>query len=94
VADVALAVVQPLVDYDLESGRDLLGTIETYLATGGNASSTARQLTLNRHSLIYRLRKFQELTGRDLGDPADRFVVDLSIKLFRLRTLSSAGEQG
>jgi len=94
VADVALAVVQPLVDYDLESGRDLLGTIETYLATGGNASSTARQLTLNRHSLIYRLRKFHELTGRDLGDPADRFVVDLSIKLFRLRTLSSAGEQG
>jgi len=94
VADVARAVVQPLVDYDLESGRDLLGTIETYLATGGNASSTARALALNRHSLIYRLRKFQELTGRDLGDPADRFVVDLSIKLFRLRALSTAGDRG
>jgi purine catabolism regulator len=94
VADVALTVVQPLVNYDLENGRDLLGTIETYLATGGNASSTARQLTLNRHSLIYRLRKFEELTGRDLDDPADRFVVDLSIKLFRLRALSTAGEQG
>ena len=92
VADVALAVVQPLVDYDLESGRDLLGTIETYLATGGNASSTARRLTLNRHSLLYRLRKFEELTGRDLADPADRFVVDLSIKLFRLRALSAAGD--
>jgi purine catabolism regulator len=94
VAEVALAVVQPLVDYDLESGRDLLGTIETYLATGGNASSTARRLTLNRHSLIYRVRKFQELTGRDLDDPADRFVVDLSIKLFRLRALSTAGDRG
>ena len=93
VADVALAVVQPLVDYDRESGRDLLGTIETYLATGGNASSTARQLALNRHSLLYRLRKFEELTGRDLGEPADRFVVDLSIKLFRLRTLSTAADQ-
>jgi PucR family transcriptional regulator, purine catabolism regulatory protein len=94
VADVALTVVQPLVNYDLETGRDLLRTIETYLATGGNASSTARQLTLNRHSLIYRLRKFEELTGRDLNDPADRFVVDLSIKLFRLRALSTAGDQG
>ena len=49
--------------------------------------------TLNRHSLIYRLRKFEELTGRDLGDPADRFVVDLSIKLFRLRALSTASDQ-
>ena len=85
-------MVQPLVDYDLVSGRDLLGTIETYLATGGNASSTARRLTLNRHSLLYRLRKFEELTGRDLADPADRFVVDLSIKLFRLRALSTAGD--
>jgi purine catabolism regulator len=93
VADVALAVVRPLVDYDLESGRDLLGTVEAYLATGGNASSTARQLTLNRHSLIYRLRKFEELTGRDLSDPADRFVVDLSIKLFRLRALSTASDE-
>jgi len=92
-ADVALTVVQPLVDYDFESGRDLLGTIETYLATGGNTSSTARQLSLNRHSLIYRLRKSEELTGRNLGDPADRFVVDLSIKLFRLRALSTASDQ-
>jgi purine catabolism regulator len=91
-ADLARAVVQPLLDYDRASGRDLLGTIETYLATGGNASSAARQLALNRTSMLYRLRKFEELTGRDLSDPADRFVVDLSIKLFRLRALSAASD--
>lgn len=87
-AGLARSIVQPLVDYDSRSGRNLLETIETYLATGGNASSTARQLNLNRHSMLYRLDKVVELTGRDLSDAADRFVVDLSIKLFRLGALS------
>jgi purine catabolism regulator len=91
-AALARSVVQPLIDYDRKSGRNLLETVETYLATGGNASSTARQLNLNRHSMHYRLDKLAELTGRDLGDAADRFVVDLSIKLYRLGALSAQAQ--
>jgi PucR family transcriptional regulator, purine catabolism regulatory protein len=88
-AELARSVVQPVVEYDRKTGRNLLATIETYLATGGNASSTARRLSLNRHSMLYRLDKFEELTGRDLGNPGDRFVVDLSIKLYRLGAISA-----
>jgi purine catabolism regulator len=88
-AALARGVVEPVVEYDRKTGRNLLETIEAYLAAGGNASSTSRRLNLNRHSMLYRLNKFEELTNRDLGDAADRFVVDLSIKLFRLGALSA-----
>jgi purine catabolism regulator len=86
------ALLEPILAYDEQSGRELLATLEVYLRENGNTSSAARILFLNRHSLIYRLRKIETLTGRSLDRYEDRFMLDLSIKLLRLIESRADGE--
>jgi purine catabolism regulator len=78
------AVLEPILEYDDETSRNLLVTLEVYLRENGNTSAAARILYLNRHSLTYRLRKIESLTGRSLERYEDRFMLDLSAKVLRL----------
>jgi purine catabolism regulator len=84
----------PLLRYDGDGTRELLRTLRVYLEENGNTSSAARRLVLNRHSLIYRLRKIESLTGRDLSDHDDRFAFELSLRLHELSDSSRSAEQG
>jgi purine catabolism regulator len=85
--ETAVRVLQPLIKYREKSGRDLLRTLEAYLEESGNASATARKLSLNRHSLLYRLSKIELLTGYSLHRYQDLFVLNLSLKLWRIGVL-------
>ena len=76
----AAALLAPLE----ESALDLPGTLEAYLDANGNTTAAARTLFLNRHSLMYRLRKVEALTGLDLSSHEDRFVLELSLRLRRM----------
>jgi purine catabolism regulator len=67
-----------------QSSLDLPGTLEVFLEANGNTTAAARKLFLNRHSLMYRLRKAEELTGLDLSSHEDRFVLELSLRLRRM----------
>ena len=80
----AAAIVRPLVEYDRATGRNLLETLEVYLEERANASAAARRLHLNRHSLLYRLRKIEQLTGRCVDAASERFVLELSLRMHRL----------
>ncbi|MEV0288873.1 PucR family transcriptional regulator ligand-binding domain-containing protein [Kribbella sp. NPDC050820] len=90
---IATAALAPLVQYDKNHAGHLMHTLEIFLEELGNTSSAARRLFLNRHSLIYRLRKIEELTGRDLNHAEDRLILDLSIRLQHL-TSDTTPEQG
>lgn len=81
---IAREVVGPLERADRERNSDLLGTLAVYLAENGNVSSAARRLHLNRHSLLYRLRRVEELTGRSLDCHDDRLLLDISMRVRRL----------
>jgi PucR family transcriptional regulator, purine catabolism regulatory protein len=76
----AAALLAPLE----QSSLDLPGTLEVFLEANGNTTAAARKLFLNRHSLMYRLRKAEELTGLDLSSHEDRFVLELSLRLRRM----------
>jgi purine catabolism regulator len=78
----AAALLAPLE----QSPLDLPGTLEAFLEANGNTTAAARALFLNRHSLMYRLRKAEELTGLDLSSHEDRFVLELSLRLRRMTT--------
>lgn len=88
-ARIATELLEPLVQYDACSSSELLRTLEIYLEELGNTSSAARRLYLNRHSLIYRLHKVEALTGRDLGKPEDRLILDISLRIRRLASSAS-----
>jgi PucR family transcriptional regulator, purine catabolism regulatory protein len=80
----AAAVLEPLEAYDAEKSRGLVETLETFLRENGNTTQAAKTLFLNRHSLMYRLRKIEALTGRSLDRHDDRFIFELSLRLRRM----------
>jgi PucR family transcriptional regulator, purine catabolism regulatory protein len=82
--EVIMSTIEPLVHYDEQRNMDLIGTFIAYNQFHGNVSQTARSLNLHRQSLLYRLRKIESLTGLSLIDPDDLFLLDLSIRTWRM----------
>jgi purine catabolism regulator len=82
--EVIEATISPIVEYDEQRNMDLINTFTAYNQYHGNVSQTARALSLHRQSLLYRLRKIETLTGRSLIDPDDLFLLDLSIKIWKI----------
>ncbi|WP_157800993.1 PucR family transcriptional regulator [Bacillus solitudinis] len=74
-----------LLHYSKERKIDLLYTFRTYHKNKSNVSQTARELNLHRQSLLYRLRKIETLTGCNLDNPDDVFLLDLSARLWSYR---------
>ena len=84
---LAHEVIRVLEEADNNRKSDLLGTLAVYLDANGNISSAARRLHLNRHSLIYRLRRIEELTNRSLDSHEDRLMLDISMRVRQLRSV-------
>lgn len=82
--EIITSTIEPLVHYDRQRQMDLIGTVSAYNHYHGNVSQTARALNLHRQSLLYRLRKIESLTGLSLIDPDDLFLLDLSIKTWKI----------
>jgi purine catabolism regulator len=74
-------VLSGLLAYDEKRGGGLVQTLEAYLDLGGGMQEIADRLYIHRNSLIYRLRRIEELTGRVLADPHDRLLLHLALKV-------------
>lgn len=64
---------------DKEFSSSYILTLREYLSCGGNLKQTAEVLFIHRNTLVYRLEKMSELSGKKLTDLEYR--VDLSIAL-------------
>ena len=76
------ALVEPLREHDRARRSDLVLTLRTYFAVGGNTSEAADRLFLHRNSMLYRLERIQKLTGLDLKD--DRVALALQLGLLAI----------
>jgi PucR family transcriptional regulator, purine catabolism regulatory protein len=73
------------IDYESRSGLPLTETLAVYFRNNGNVSATARDLGINRQSLLYRLERFHQISGVDLSSRVDRFALELAVECWRLR---------
>jgi hypothetical protein len=73
----------PLRDYDSSHQSELLTTLEHFVNSGCRWRETADQLCVHVNTLRHRIRRIEELTGRDLSSMPDRvdFTVALSAGL-------------
>lgn len=78
------SVVEPLVVYDQAEGTDLLGTLGAVLDNPGNLTDVSRTLHIHRHTLYNRAERIEKLTGRRLGHPDDRLLLELAVRASRL----------
>ena len=74
------ALLGPLDAYDAEQGGELLASLQAFLQHNARWETAASQLFIHRHTLRYRMRKVEELTGRDLTNSFDRMEFWLALR--------------
>ena len=74
------SVLGPLDRYDEQHGGDLISSLWAFLDHNARWESAASGLYVHRHTLRYRMRKVEELTGRNLGSAHDRMEFWLALR--------------
>jgi purine catabolism regulator len=74
------ALLAPLDAYDREQRGELLPSLQAFLQHNARWETAAAQLYVHRHTLRYRMRKVEELTGRDLSSSFDRMEFWLALR--------------
>ncbi len=73
--------LRPLRAYDQQRRADLVATLRAYMESGFNLTRSAAALSVNPNTVVYRLRRIKELTGRDPHRPDDLLLLCLGLKL-------------
>lgn len=61
-------------------GGELMRSLEVFIEENGQWERAARRLFCHRHTLRYRIRRVEELTGRNLGSARDRIEFWLALR--------------
>ncbi len=80
------SVLGPLEDASGEYGDELIRSLEAYIEQNGQWEKAARELYCHRHTLRYRIRRVEQLTGRDLSSARDRIEFWLALRARELVT--------
>ena len=71
----------PLRDYDERRSTALVETLRTYLDTGLSVTRSAQALSVHANTVVYRLDRIRDLTGRDPRKTGDLVFLALSLRL-------------
>jgi purine catabolism regulatory family protein/PucR-like helix-turn-helix protein/diguanylate cyclase with GGDEF domain len=74
------SVLGPIEQGEGEYGEELLRSLEAFLEENGQWERASRRLFCHRHTLRYRIRRIEELTGRDLSRAQDRIEFWLAMR--------------
>ena len=74
------AILAPLDAYDERHGGDLTTSLQAFLRHNARWEAASGELFVHRHTLRYRMRKVEELTGRDLTNSFDRMEFWLALR--------------
>jgi PucR family transcriptional regulator, purine catabolism regulatory protein len=66
--DAAMQVLGPLVEYDAAHGADLVLSLREFLGRNRSWKEAAAALHVHKQTLVYRMRRVEQLTGRRLAD--------------------------
>ena len=75
------ALLDPLLAYDRDHGTELVATLEAFLACSGSWSKAAEAMFIHVNSLRYRIRRIEELTGRDPRSLAGQAALLLALRM-------------
>jgi len=77
----ARQLVGPLMEYDRKKAGLLITTLKSYLSNGCNLSNTAKATFLHINTVIYRLKKIEEILGISLDDTEIRLNLQVALKV-------------
>jgi purine catabolism regulator len=79
------AMLGPLRAHDDRYGSALIESLQAYIEANGRWADAAGELGVHRHTLRYRIRKVEQLTGRSPADARDRLELWLALRAHELR---------
>lgn len=76
-------VLGPVVRLPAHQRTTLLDTLETMLQQDLSFARTAKAMFCHRNTVLYRVRRIEELTGRSINNARDRMLLGLAILAYR-----------
>ncbi|MEA4925492.1 MAG: PucR family transcriptional regulator ligand-binding domain-containing protein [Syntrophomonadaceae bacterium] len=73
-----------LAEYDSQHNSDLIHTLRIFVHNRGSLSKTARSLYIHRNTVVYRLKKVEEIMGIYLSSPDTFINLTIILKLYDL----------
>lgn len=83
----ARQILGPLVTDSVDDRASLLDTLDAWFAAGGSTAAAADLLHYHRNTVLYRLRRIHELTGRDHTDPVQAAELYVGLRAAELAGL-------
>jgi purine catabolism regulatory family protein/PucR-like helix-turn-helix protein/diguanylate cyclase with GGDEF domain len=74
------SILGPIETSEGHYGDELIRSLQAFIECNGQWERAAQQLYCHRHTLRYRIRKVEELTGRDLANAQDRIEFWLALR--------------
>src|SRR5207249_7760508 len=94
-SDFLRDTVGELVAYDERNRAGLMTTLEAFFASNGLPTETAQRLKVHRNTVLYRLRRIEEIGRLKLDQPASRLDLHLCLRIRDvLHAGGSAGTRG
>ncbi|MFG1689419.1 PucR family transcriptional regulator [Nonomuraea sp. NPDC049269] len=73
-------LLAPLLDYDGRHQSELVRTLSTFLDCAGSWNACAERMHVHVNTVRYRIRRVEDLTGRDLSTMTDRVDFFLALR--------------
>src|SRR4051812_46372049 len=80
-ARVIAAALGPVREYDTRRNTQLIASLRAYIDANFSITRAARVMHIHSNTLLYRLQRIRELTGRDPRNPRDVVFLALSLRL-------------
>ena len=74
------SILGPIEASEGHYGGELMRSLEAFIEENGQWERAARRLYCHRHTLRYRIKRVEELTGRNLGSARDRIEFWLALR--------------
>lgn len=74
----------PLIGYDKRRKGELLKTLDSYFGADGSVKMAGEMLFAHPHTVTYRLKQIERLTGWSLRNPEDKLRLQLALRAHRL----------
>jgi sugar diacid utilization regulator len=82
--EFARRTLRPLLEHDRGHGSELLRTLRTYLEEDRVQRRAAARCFVHVNTIVYRVRRIEELLGADLADPSTVFDITLALRILDL----------
>lgn len=74
----------PVLDYDEMHDAELMKSLQVYFEANRSWQAGSRKLNIHKQTLVYRIKKIEELTGADLRDFGVQAELYLALRTWRL----------